>query len=396
MPDTLITNARIMALDHIRRGWLRTTGDKIAAFAEGDAPKEQLEGAEVIDADGLTLLPGFIDVHVHGGNGHEAMDATPQALHGMSRFFAAHGVTGFLPTTWTASHADIMRALHNIRDVLHAHENGTAPLPGAQILGAHVEGPYINPQRPGAQNPDLIRVAERAEALEILDTGIVKLLALAPEIPGNQWLIDECVQRGIRVAAGHTSATYDEMQAAIKRGVSQTTHTFNAMRGLHHREPGTVGAALLLDELDCELIADGIHVHPQAMRLLWQSKDLHNIILITDAVRGAGLADGASYEQDGRRVTIKDGSARLDDGTLAGSALTMDVALRNTVGQVGISLAQAWPATSYNPAACAAVAQQKGRIDVGKDADLVLLDDAFNVVRTFVMGQQVYAAASGD
>jgi N-acetylglucosamine-6-phosphate deacetylase len=329
-------------------------------------------------------------VHVHGANGHEAMDATTDAIEAMSKFYAAHGVTGFLPTTWTAPHDDIWRALILIKLL------GGVPGLHAKVLGAHVEGPYISPKYPGAQNAGMIRPADRTEAESLLETGIVRLMALAPEIEANHWLIDACVQRGITVSAGHTDATLADMEAAAARGLSQTTHTFNAMRGLHHREPGTVGAALMLPGLRCEVIADGIHVHPLMVKLLYDVRGPDGVLLITDAVRGAGLPLGTTYQQDGRTVTISETGARLEDGTLAGSLLTMDAALRNLIAFTGAPLEDAWRCASLTPATVIEENHHKGSIAVGKDADLVLLDADLRVVRTIVKGRTVFVAGGED
>lgn len=266
------------------------------------------------------------------------------------------------------------------------------PMPdGATVLGAHVEAPYLNVSKCGAQDPALIRPAEPEEALPILETGIVRLLALAPEIAGNGWLIDACVERGITVSAAHTAATYDDMVAAVARGLRQTTHTFNAMTPLGHREPGVVGAALTLPELSCELIADNIHVHPAAMNVLVRARGVDHVILISDAIRGAGMPEG-EYQIDTRSVFVRDGAVRLPDGTLAGSILTLDRALRNILAATGLPLEEAWPMSSLNAARAIGVSASKGSLEVGKDADLVLLDQDLSVRLTIAEGRVVYAA----
>jgi N-acetylglucosamine-6-phosphate deacetylase len=377
-----IRNARLMTPDGVVEGDLLARNGQIAALGGVDAPADALE----VDAGDGWLLPGFIDVHAHGSVGREAMDADPEGLREIARFYAAHGVTGFLPTTWTAPHEDIMAALKNIGAV---QREGTG---GAAILGAHVEGPYLNPARCGAQDSRQIRRADRGEAMAILETGLIKLMALAPEYPENHWLIEACAQRGIAVSAAHTAATYADMQAAAALGLSQTTHTYNAMTGLHHREPGTLGAALTIDALTCELIADNVHVHPAAMNLLYRAKGPEKVILITDAVRGAGLADGTSYDQDGRPVVVRDGAAYLPGDTLAGSTLTMDRALRNFIAATGAPLETVWPATSRNAARQLGLAARKGALAPGMDADLVLLDTDLNPRLTVVGGEVVYQA----
>ncbi len=365
----------------IERGWLLTKDSQIAALGRGDAP-ENID-AEVINGAGKTLLPGFIDVHVHGGAGSEAMDATPDALRTMAQFYAQHGVTSFLATTWTDSRERIQAALETIAAAVGRQPNG------ATIIGAHVEGPYINPDRPGAQSPVHVRRAPRDEATAFLDLGVVRLMALAPEFPENHWLIRECVKRGITVSAAHTAANYQQMQEAVALGVTQATHTGNAMTGLHHREPGTLGAVLTLPEINAEVISDNIHVHPAVVNLIYLAKGANRIILITDAVRGAGMPDG-QYPLDDRIVTIRDGSVRLPDGTLAGSTLTMDRALRNFIAATGQPLANVWQASSLNAARSAGVSGRKGSLEIGKDADLVLVDANINVQMTVAEGEIVY------
>jgi N-acetylglucosamine-6-phosphate deacetylase len=367
-------------------GWLLAEGGRISALGLGPAP-DRVDGPALrrIDGAGQHLLPGFIDVHVHGALGHEAMDADTDGLRAMARFYARHGVTGFLPTTWTASGDAILRALRCIAAV-------RGPVPGgATILGAHVEGPYLNPVRCGAQDASQIRRADLDEARQILDTGVVRLLALAPEFEENLALLDECARRGVTVSAAHTDATFEQVQAAVARGLRQATHTFNAMRPFGHREPGTVGAVLAAPEVACELIADNIHVHPAAIKILVEVKGTAGVILITDAVRVAGLPEG-EYQLDDRRVTVREGAVRLADGALAGSTLTMDRALRNVLAATGWPLREAWPMTSLNAARALGLSASKGSLEVGKDADLVLLDDAQRVCLTVAAGEVVYEA----
>jgi N-acetylglucosamine-6-phosphate deacetylase len=380
----LLANARIVTPSGIiESGWLLSRENRIAEIGSG-VPPALADTQTVIDADGLTALPGFIDLHVHGGDGADCMDGITDALDHMARFFARHGVTGFLPTTWTAPAGAIRRALATIA----AHQG---PRPdGATILGAHLEGPYLNPARAGAQDPNQIRRAARQEALAFLEYGVVRLVALAPEYDENRWLIEECARRGIAVSAAHTAATYDDIVHATTLGLSHATHTFNAMGTLHHREPGTVGAVLSHDRIACELIADNIHVHPAAQRILFAAKGLHRVILITDAVRGAGLDDGAAYEQDGRRVVVRNGASYLPDGTLSGSGLTMDRALHNFSQAIGQPVEALWPTASLNAARSIGLSHRTGSLEVGKDADIVLVDAASSVHLTVALGQIIH------
>lgn len=378
----LIQNARLHTPQGVwKPGWLLAKGKRIHALGAGQAP-EFPSTTEVVDAGGRALLPGFIDLHVHGAMGQETMDASVEGLRQMAQFYARHGTTAFLATTWTATNEDILDVLQAARQVM---EQGSG---GARLLGVHLEGPYLNPERCGAQDVRLIRRAERQEALGWLDTGLVKLVALAPEFPENRWLIEECARRGVTVSAGHTAADYETMRQAAQLGVRQVTHCFNAMNPLGHRAPGAVGAALTLPEIQCELIADNIHVHPAVQKILIDVKTPGGVILITDALRGAGLPEG-EYAIGDRTVTIRNREARLPDGTLAGSVLTMERALHNAMQASGLPLEEAWPMSSLNAARSIGVADRKGSLETGKDADLVILDSDFDVWMTVVEGEIV-------
>ena len=380
----LVTGARVLTPGgEWPRGWIAVEGGRIAAMGQGKPPERRRAGANVLDAGGLVALPGFIDLHVHGAIGADVMDADPDGLRRMARFYASHGVTAWLPTTMTASARDLERALEAVGEVLGPVDQG------ATVLGAHLEGPYLSAARHGAQDRSLIRVAERAEATRLLDSGIVRLLTLAPEVEGNRWLLAEAVARGVTVSAGHTDATYDQAVQAVADGVRHVTHAFNAMRPLGHREPGMLGAALTVDELACELVADNIHVHPAAMRLLYAAKGADKVVLVTDAVRATGLPDGA-YQVGDQPAIHMDGAIRLADGTLAGSVLTMDRALHNLQAATGRPLAELWPATSRNAARAVGVDDAKGSLEPGKDADLVLLDPELRVIATVAEGALVH------
>ena len=261
----------------------------------------------------------------------------------MARFYASHGVTSFLATTWTASRPSILKALQLMEEIQGNIQGG------ATLLGVHLEGPYLNPARCGAQDVNFIRRADKDEALEFLETGVIRLLALAPEYDENLWLIKECVRRRITVSAAHTAANYEQMQRAVEHGITQLTHSYNAMQGLGHRELGTIGAAMALPQIGCELIADNIHVHPAAQKILVDVKGPSGVILITDAVRAAGLPEG-DYVLDNRSVQVQYGAVRLPDGTLAGSVLTMERALQNICTATGRSLEELWVTSSLNAA----------------------------------------------
>jgi N-acetylglucosamine-6-phosphate deacetylase len=386
MTSKLLHNATVYADDSILEdGWVLVQGARVARVGQGALPA--LASVERIDLRGQALAPGFIDIHVHGALGHDTMDATPPALQEMARFYARHGVTGFLATTMSNPPGPILAALQNIALV---QSLGTG---GAALLGAHVEGPYLDPERAGAQDPGHIRRAQVDEYRNMFHTGVVKVLTLAPEYSPNQELIPFAVAHGAAVAAGHTRASYDEMCRAVELGVTQVTHLFNGMEALHHRKPGVVGAGLSLDALRCQLIADNIHIHPAVLKLAVRAKGLQGILLVSDAMSGTGMPDG-DYDLGGQAVTVRDGVARIAagaaEGALAGSTLTMERAVHNIMAATGLSLAEALTMASRNPALAIGLHDRKGSIAVDKDADLIALDGGLNVTLTMVAGEIVY------
>jgi len=311
------------------------------------------------------------------------MDATPEALQTMARFYAQHGVTSFLPTTTTAPLPELLAALENVARFCGRSTGGAA------ILGAHVEGPYLNAERRGAQEASHMRPADPAEYRQLLATGVVRLLTLAPELAENRGLIRDAVAQGIAVAAGHTRASYEEMVQAVELGLTQVTHLFNGMEPLHHRQPGAVGAALALEGLRCQLIADLIHIHPAVLKLAVRAKGTAGIILITDAMSGTGMPDG-EYTLGGQRVTVHQGAARIANGALAGSTLTLDRAVRNIMAAAELPLAEALSMASRVPAQALGLAARKGGLAVGKDADLIAVDQEMRVQLTMVGGALVH------
>jgi N-acetylglucosamine-6-phosphate deacetylase len=386
--DLLFDDVRLPTADGLTSGWLAVRGTRIQGLSAGVAPAPA-PGVTRIEGRGRTLLPGFIDVHTHGALGHEVMDADPDGLDAMARFLGRHGVTSFLPTTWTGPPDRTLAALETVAEAMRRPRADGA----ARVLGAHMEGPYLNPERAGAQDPAYMRPPEPGELSRYLDVGVVRLMTLAPELPSNAPVLDELRRRGITASAGHTDATYEQMLEAVERGVRHATHTYNAMLPLRHRDPGTVGACLTIDALRCELIADGHHVHPAAMDVLVRARGVAGVVLVSDAVRPAGLPEG-EYLLDDRTIEVRDGAVRLPDGTLAGSVLTLDRALRTLAGATGLEPAALWPAASANAAHSAGVADRKGRLEVGMDADLVLLDADVTVQMTIVEGEIAYAGAA--
>ena len=361
-------------------GWLLIEDGVIGQIGREAPPS--ISDAGRIDLQGSLLAPGLIDVHVHGALGVDSMDADPDALRRMARFYARHGVTSFLATTTTGSPERLLAAVENVAQVM---AEGTG---GAALLGAHVEGPYIGQGRRGAQDPTHIRAPQADEYRRLFDTGAVRLITVAPEAPQVDELISFALNRGAAVAIGHTQASYELVQHVVDLGANQVTHLFNGMEPLHHRSPGTVGAALALDEVYCQLIADNVHIHPAVLRLAVRAKGPERILLITDAMRGAGMPDG-EYHLGELTVMVNQGEARLPNGALAGSTLTMDRALVNIMAATGLPLVDVLPMATANPARSLGLTQ-KGTISEGKDADLIVLDDQANVMLTFVGGETVY------
>jgi N-acetylglucosamine-6-phosphate deacetylase len=345
-------------------------------------PDTDIEKGELVDATGMYVIPGMIDLHVHGAVGHDVMDASPIALQNMARFFASHGVTSYLPTTVTAPSIAIKKAIDNIAHTAQSKD-------GAQHLGVHLEGPFINKDYKGAQLSEYIRDPNLEEFEQYIASGIIKLVTLAPEQPEALSLIERGVKEGIRFAVGHSGANYDQIIQSVERGLSQATHTFNGMASLHHREPGVIGGVLTEDRIWAELICDGIHVHPAVVNLVVRSKGTHRTILITDAIRATGLGDGI-YNYLGEKIIVNQSIARNTDGHLAGSTTTMDEELRTIMDYCNLSLSQALPMVTSTPANAIGLGVSKGVIAPGADADVVLLDANYRVRMTIVSGRIVY------
>jgi N-acetylglucosamine-6-phosphate deacetylase len=345
-----------------------------------------------VDAHDALLLPGFVDIHVHGGAGRAVMEGTPEALNAVAAHLARHGVTGFLSTTITATWEDQLAALQTVATVMGSTENGRN---GAAVLGCHLEGPYINPKRKGAQPGQYILLPDVTDFQNKVGDLLpfVKIVTLAPEMPGALDLIRFLASHGIVASIGHTDATFDEIGVAIEAGARHITHCFNAMTQLGSREPGVVGAALSRSELVAELIWDNVHVHPASCLALIHAKSADGVVLISDGIPGAGMNEGYEFSLGDLPVVVHDGTARLPDGTLAGSILTLEKAFANAHS---FTLSERSAMSSRNAAVALGLGHRKGLLVPGFDADLVLLNSDGSVRHTFVAGHCVYSSRKGD
>ncbi|CAJ1316249.1 N-acetylglucosamine-6-phosphate deacetylase [Paenibacillus nuruki] len=344
-------------------------------------PISTYEEYQQIDCKGQRLIPGMIDVHIHGANGFDMMDGREESIQEVSRTCASTGCTSFLATSVSSTIEDLLAMIHSVKRVV-GHEVG------AKIAGIHLEGPYLNPIRKGMQNEKYLRHPDIEEMKMIFKEAdsLIQMVTIAPELPGGMELISFLKEQGVIISIAHSDATYEEAKKAFKAGASHVTHCFNGMRPIHHRDPGIVVAAFEEEHVSLQAIVDHIHLHPAIIRLMHRSKGPEGMVLITDALQAMGMGDG-DYLFGGHHVTVTDGVARLHDGTLASSTVTMNEALRYTV-ETGISLTDAVQMASTTPARILDL-QQKGAIAVGMDADLVLLDDTFQVQWTMISGHIV-------
>ena len=339
-------------------------------------------GARILDYPGAILGPSFFDVHFHGAAGHDVMEATPQALDTIGTFLASRGTSAYLATTVTAALDVTLRSLEGL-----ANEIAKLPQPGrARPLGIHLEGPFLSHAKRGVQPAEHLLAPDIATFDRLIDAahGHVRLMTLAPELPGAVELTAHATSRGVRVSLGHSNATAAETQAAISVGAISATHTFNAMRPLDHREPGILGTVLTNDNLYAELICDGIHTEPEIVRLWWRSKGPQRAILITDAMSAAGMPDG-EYQLGGFNVHVQDGRATARN-VLAGSVLTLDRALFNFIRFTGASIEQALCLLSSNPAAMTGLAHRAGTLAPGKSANMTAIDSTGKLVASIIGG----------
>jgi N-acetylglucosamine-6-phosphate deacetylase len=376
----------IDATTDIARGAITVDGTLIQAI---ERPEYSLDRHEkIIDAADMLVMPGFIDVHTHGGGGYNLHTTDAGEIRSYARWVPETGVTSFLITIVGVAGSIPEQQLRAAVEALDDEVTGAAP------LGIHLEGPYINVARRGAHQPSWLRMPGESETEQLLalTDGHLRLLALAPELPGASAMIRRLVDAGITVSMGHTDATYEQAQEAIKLGVTHVTHCFNAMRPLLHRAPGPLAALAEAEWVRGELIADGVHVHPGAMNALVKLLGPERTVVITDALAGAGAPD-AAFDFAGQPAQVIRGAARLSDGTITGSVLTMDQALRNVLQMTQASLQEAVGMLTLNPAHAAQVSHCKGRLQAGYDADLLIFDHTLTLQATICRGSVAFATS---
>lgn len=371
-----IINGKIVTENKIIEDKILLFNDKIIGFCD-----QVEENVEIVDAKGLYICPGLIDIHVHGSCNCDVMDRSLQFITTIGNGIKENGVTSFLPTTMSMSKEDIYGALDTIREAMNIKYDG------AQILGAHLEGPFINSKYKGAQSDKFIQVPNFSFIENYID--VIKIISYAPEVDDSLNFTKEVKNKtDITLSIAHTNATYEEAKLAIKLGASSVTHLFNAMTPLNHREPGVVGAAFTSDVF-CEIICDNIHVNPELFQFVLNNKGKDKVILITDCMRAGCMADG-KYDLGGQDVFVKCGVARLASGTLAGSVLRLNKAVYNYKKHTNLSINDAINLASLNPAKSINMHKTKGSLDINKDADIALFDEEFNCYMTISHGEIIF------
>lgn len=380
MNKYVIANGRIYTENEtIEQGYILIENGKIIQIAEGEYQGD----LTTIDVKGQHVLPGFIDIHMHGGYGEDAMDASFEGLKHLSESLLSEGTTSFLATTMTQSDENIIKALKNIADYQEQQDS----LNAASIVGIHLEGPFISEYKVGAQNPAYVQrpSVEKVQQFQEIANNQIKVMTFAPEVEGADETLSTLHDQ-INFSIGHTVATFDEVNEAVAQGAKHVTHLYNAGTPFEHRNPGLSGAAWLNDELSTESIVDGIHSHPASVKIAYKQKGNKRFFLITDAMRAKGMPDG-EYDLGGQNVVVKGSEARLASGALAGSILKMNEGLKNLIAYTGASLDDLWRVTSLNQAIALKIEDDKGSIAIGKDADIVVVDDDIQVLTTIKSGK---------
>ena len=372
----------------LQQGYVVSEGEKISGIIEQKG-RFQEEGMKLIDYGTSYISPGFVDLHLHGAFGKDVMDAQKDSMLAIAEHQANNGVTGFLGATMSAPLDSVLEAIRMIKNA------GKSPLP-SEILGVYIEGPFVSKQKKGAHSASFLRGMTDKDCERLADAldGLNAVLSLAPEVEDNMRLIPTLKTLGFTVAIGHTDATYEQALESFTKGVTHATHLYNAMSGFDHREPGVVGAILDSDDITAELIADGVHVHPSAVRLAVARKGTKRICLVTDSMMATGVGDGVfawgeeELEVHGNRVTIR------GSGVLAGSVLTLNAAVKNMIDWTGVSLNQAINMATLNPARVLGLEKEIGSIQTGKLANLVVLDRDLRIVDTILRGKSILRKGS--
>ncbi|MED1862071.1 N-acetylglucosamine-6-phosphate deacetylase [Fictibacillus nanhaiensis] len=370
----------------VKNGYLWIQKDKIHHVGPTNPFSPDAEVTRYDLPQDCIILPGMIDIHIHGAAGADFMDGTQEALEIVAKHLPAEGTTSFLATTMTEDTPVIHKALNAAANFIKQSQCSTA-----EMIGIHLEGPFISHKRAGAQPKSFILKPDVHHFKEFQKSAsdLIKLVTLAPEMDGGLELTKYLSSQNVIASIGHSDSSFLEVKKGIESGVSHVTHLFNGMRGMHHRDPGVAGAALLQDELKVEMIVDGVHASPEMIRLAYQSTGSERTILITDSMRAKGLGEG-TYTLGGQLVTVKADEARLIDGTLAGSILPMNVAVKNMMDYTHCSWSDIVKMTSENAAKELQIFEQKGSLSVGKDADITVFTEECDVLMTFCRGELMY------
>ncbi len=371
--STLFKNIKLITPQEVLSGYGVITGEgKITSInPEQNIKTESVD--QIIDGKGMFLSPGFIDIHNHGNSGCDFMDATEEAIDKIGKYHLKNGVTSYLGTVLTQSYENMTKAVKNIAEYKNKDNS-------SQLLGVHLEGPFFSANKKGAQPEEFIKEPDMSfiKNLKDISGNKIKMVSIAPEKEEAPELISYLKENNIIAAMAHSNATYAEAINGIKHGATVATHLYNGMRSFTHREPGIVGASLTDERVYCEIIYDRIHLHDAAVQIALKMKGADKIILVSDAMRAAGLEDG-EYELGGQKVTVKDRAARLEDGSLAGSTLNLRSAVYNMVRYLNVPIHEAVRMASLTPAKAVGIDKYKGSIEIGKDADLILFDDDINI-----------------
>lgn len=385
----LMKNGKIITPYNILEGYGITTADGKIKAIQKETEVNEKDYDKIIDAKGDYISPGFIDIHNHGNMYHDVMEGSFEALASMASFHINNGVTAFLATTMTDSMDKTKKVIKITCDYIEKQYEEHS-LSKSEVLGMYIEGPYFCMSKKGAQPGEFLKLPDVEELKELIKISRdnIKIFAIAPELNEALRAVDFLRKQGITVSAGHTDANFNETSTAIEHGITETTHLYNGMKNFNHREPGVVGAVLTDERVKCEMICDGVHIHPAAMKMAYMLKGKDGLILISDAMMAAGLKDG-EYTLGVQKVFVKNGEARLKDGTLAGSTLTLNRAVYNMVHKVGVPLNEAVRMASLNPAKAAGCSDRKGSIEIGKDADIIIFDDEINI-KNVIKGGNLY------